>query len=144
MPSLTALRDDGLKEDKPGLSTTPTRRQRVTLLIGSYLDALGPGFHDSVGGSQPGSRGLMHAPLWYEGSYTDIELGLAELKLRAPTVHWHTVEMYVRKSGNRAIRRRKGALGVEFLKRKLPQFIEVPDDVLEGAGFKAERKRAAA
>ena len=143
MPSLIALLDDGLKEDKPGLSTTPTRRQRVTLLLGSYLDALGPGFHDSVGGSQPGSRGLMHAPLWYEGSYHDVELGLASLKLRAPKVYWHTWEMYVARSGHKAVRRRKAALGVEHLKRKLPAFIDVPDEVLEGAGFKAERRKAA-
>lgn len=133
-----------MSEDSPGQSTSPTRRQRVTLLLGSYLDAIGPAHLEAVGRSKPSSRALSHSPLWYEGSYTDIELGLAALKLRAPKVYWHTWEMYVAKSGVRAIRRRKAALGVEFLKRKMPTFIDVPDDVLVNGGFKAEHKEEAA
>ena len=118
-------------------------RAREQTLLGSYLDARGPAFSEAVSRTKPESRILAHSPLWYQGSYTDVELGLASLKLRAPKVYWHTWEMYVARSGHKAVRRRKAALGVEYLKRKLPAFIDVPDEVLEGAGFKAERRRAA-
>jgi hypothetical protein len=40
-----------------------------------------------------------------------------------------------------AIRRHKAALGVEFLKQRMPRFIVVPDEILVRGGFKAEREK---
>ena len=135
--------EDGLREDSPALRTTPTRRQRVTLLLGSYLDAIGSGSVEQVRAGKPASRVLQHSELWYGGSYPELDSWLRVLRRQAPRVHWHTWEMYVAQSKLPAIRRHRASLGAEFLKRKMPAFIRVPDEVLVRGGFKAESKRAA-
>ena len=143
--ALVQILEEGLREDKPGQRTTPTRRQRVTLLLGSYADVLGPAYAESVGREKPSSRILSHAPLWKEGSYSELDELLVVLRRRAPVVFWHTRRIYIDlKPKDHAVRRHKAALGVEFLKQGMPRFIIVPDEILTRGGFKAERERAAA
>lgn len=140
---LHGVLDQGLKEDAPDRKTIPTRRQRVTLLLGSYLDALGPEHVEALRRGKPSSRALGHSELWYDGSYPELDALLRQLKSQAPRVHWHTWERYVLDSGRREIRRRKAALGVEYLKRRMPPFVVVPDEVLVRGGYMAERRRVA-
>lgn len=141
--ALVKLLEDGLKQDKPSLATDPTRRQRVTLLLGSYLAAAGPDFDESVRNA-PESKALSHSRLWYQGSYADLDAGLEELKVKAPRIHWHTWQMYVVKSTEKGIRRHKASLGVEFLCRKMPRYITVPDSILANEGYRAKDEKRAA
>jgi hypothetical protein len=117
-----------------------TRRERILLLLRTYQDA----FEESKSAAGSGrleSRLLGHGPVWHQGSYVDLQDWLERLKERSPSVHWHTLELYVYK---RKARRRKADLGVSYLHKQMPSNIYVPLEISENAGFSTTEAKAAA
>lgn len=131
----------------------PTRRDRIIVLLQSFDDAFHPERGDGNGrGGKPGSKVLVHGPLWNAGSYQAVSDQLDVMRCHAPKLYRSVEVVYMGRSREyaKSARRSRADAGVEFLFRRLPRDVFVPADLLENAGFtvpsrkrKAERPLAA-
>ena len=128
-----------------GLPPLQHRRTRVTLLLGSYLDAVeAPRAVEGEGGAGPsaGRAPARNVELWTCGSYRELERCLSVLYERHPSVHWHTYELHVRRHGGGPVRRRKAERGLEWLCAVMPRDVFVPAAISENAGYDASAARS--
>jgi hypothetical protein len=121
-----------------------TRRERIKLLLKTLPDALGESNNDPRAAIRLESRTLRYGDLFRAGSYHPLLNALDEMRQRSPSVYWHTLAFYCDMSDGGKPRRRKADLGVEFLMRRMPSNVFVPQDVSENAGFSASEAKSAA
>lgn len=133
---------------------SPTRRDRIVVLLGTLQDVRDPwedDFDQEALSRTFQSKALVHSDLYWAGSYADLDRCLGILRGCAPKVHWHTHRIYVEKnpttSTGKHLSSRKANLGVQWLEKHMPPFVIVPTEILENEGFTlsaASRRKIAA
>lgn len=121
------------------------RLVRVMLLLSSYLDAceapqaeateslVGTGSHENSS-REPLRNVSPPERLWYAGSYRELERGLDDLRLFCiPTYNATWTRHVIGKRDEKTAT--KAALGVEWLSKRLPSSVYVPQEIAENAGY---------
>jgi len=133
------------------LAYTPTRRNRIVLLLGSLLDATTVDQSDGSSSGKPSSRILAPSVLYRRGSYAELDKCMDALRRHAPKVHWHTWRIYVEQhpvtDKGKHLSSRKALRGLGFLEAAMPRYVMVPTELLENAGYNVSsvaRERQAA
>lgn len=112
-----------------------TKRARIVLLLKTRQDALEA--EGDLGGGELGSRSPSHSPLWYEGSYGDLELCLDYMQRKAPRIRWHLVNLYGPRDHAKLGLTPKQAIadkGLDWLERVMRN-VYVPPAISENAGY---------
>ena len=118
------------------------RRERIRLLLASYLDACSPGRTQSDIRAALGSRPPPRAELFDEGSYHELGQALDKIKTPCPKIYRHTIAYYV-ETREPWSQKRVAERGVSLLERLMPRNIFVPEDVAIRAGVTPGDARAA-
>jgi hypothetical protein len=113
-----------------------TRRDRILLLLATYPDVADMQQQVDHGraSGKPGYRHLVREGLWAKGSYADLERCLERMLERGyRSIHWHIVELYVRRNPTGKARRRKADAGLDLLVKWMPSDINIPVELIDNA-----------
>ena len=118
-----------------------TRRDRIRLLLSSYVDAIGASRNPADIRVALESRPPPRSELWEEGSYFDLAQALDRLRVPCPKIRRHTIGFYVEQEP--WAQKRTAERGVSLLAELMPRNIFVPQELSIKAGFTPGDSRAA-
>ena len=117
------------------------RRERIRLLLTSYIDACSPARTFSDIRAPLGSRPPPRAELFDEGSYHELGQALDKIRKPCPKIYRHTIAYFV--EPEKWSQKRVAERGVSLIERLMPRNIFVPEDVAIRAGITPGDARAA-
>lgn len=120
-----------------------TRRERIRLLLSTYLDAMSPGRNPTDMRGAFGSKPPARTQLQDEGSYYELGQALDALRGPCPKIYRHTVGFYVTHPPESWAQKRTAEKGVMLLERAMPRNLFVPMEVSERGGFSPGEAKSA-